>query len=413
MKAPTLKSWPCILVGISLLLLSAGTPDVPQYQSQPPEALRPVIDGNTDFAAALYPALAKARENVILSPYSLTMALAAVHAGARGQTETQIAQAAHFPTNQGELLPALKRVRDELKRIGRRRSVELDSATCLWAQKNYGFTKDFINLMRERYDVRTKFVDFSSSAGSASREIDAWIKAQTHGKLGGAMPATASSSSTRLVIVNAIYFKGDWASRFERSATRNEPFRTAAASIQAPMMRQTNDFLYAEAEGTKLVVLPYVGGDLSMVVLLPLQPDGFDQLEKNLDSRHLGVWASNLTPCRVDLALPRFKIASHFLLPDTLVAFGMTNAFSGEFADFSGMSPRRPLFINAFDQASIVEVNEEGTVAASATRVSLACAGPKRLPPREFHADHPFVFLIRENSTGVILFLGRVLNPAR
>jgi serpin B len=227
------------------------------------------------------------------------------------------------------------------------------------------------------------------------------------------MPAGSITPATRLVVANAIYFKGQWASRFDPGATRRRPFHlSASSSRQVPMMKQQQPFPYAERDGVQLLVLPYVGQSLHMLVLLPPQ-GGLADLEKQLTAGHLEAWATHVAMCNVDVMLPRFSITSSHSLVKPLQALGLRDAFDAERADFSGMSRRRPLFIHTAEQTCLVEVNEEGTVAAAATHTSHGgCSRPERLPARRFHADRPFLFLIRENSTGTVLFVGRVTNPA-
>jgi serpin B len=377
--------------------------------------MRSYVDGNLAFTLELQAALAKTHGNLILSPHSLAAALAVAQAGARSQTQAQIARTAHFPTNQTELPTALARVHRELARIARSKSIEIDSATGLWAQQNFGFERSYVDLVRQQYGAGVEFVDFNSSAGSVARQIDSWISRQTRGKIKRGMPASAVTSRTRLVLANAIYFKGDWASRFAKNATRAQAFWTSAtASVSVPMMRQEHDFLYAEADGVQLVELPYVGRDLSMIVMLPRERDGLARLEASLDASRLKAWSRGFMLCKVDLELPRFSINSALSLIETLRSLGMTDAFDDDRADFTGMTARRPLWIQTLEQSSIVEVNEEGTVAASATRIGIGgCSAPAKPPRRKFHANHPFLFFIRENSTGAILFFGRVVDPTR
>ena len=222
------------------------------------------------------------------------------------------------------------------------------------------------------------------------------------------------SAATRLLFVNTIYFKGQWASRFDQQATTTKPFRVSPQdSVSVPMMQQTHAARYAETDTVQMVELPYVGLDLSMIVLLPKEPDGLPVFQQRLSWNQLTNWMAAAQWRTVDLELPRFKVASRLPLIQPLSAMGMTDAFDPVKADFTGMTPRRPLWIYFLEQCATVEVNEEGTVAAAATSVGLGCSQAATPPPATFHADHPFLFFIRDNRTGVILFLGRVLNPAQ
>jgi serpin B len=240
------------------------------------------------------------------------------------------------------------------------------------------------------------------------------VRRQTGGKIENTLVPGTLSADTRLVFVNTIYFKGQWASRFNKQATKTKSFRISwKDSVSVPIMQQTHAARYAETDIVQIVELPYAGLGLSMIVLLPRLPDGLGEMEQQLSWNQLTNWMAAAHWRTVDLELPRFKLSSSFPLIQPLSGLGMPDAFDPAKADFTGMTRRRPLWIDFLQQCAIVEVNEEGTVAAAATTGGLACSTPSIPPPATFHADHPFLFLIRDNRTGVILFLGRVANPAQ
>ena len=250
-------------------------------------------------------------------------------------------------------------------------------------------------------------VDYGN-AEAACHTINTWVEERTESKIKDLIPSRILDGLTRLVLVNAIYFKGNWASQFDQSLTNDVPFWvTSDKQVQVPMMTQKHEFRYGEGNGLQILELPYAGDDFSMIVLLPREIGGLVKLEESLTVENLGRWVRNLWETEVVVFLPRFEITFPFRLDDTLKSMGMVDAFSGK-ADFSGMD-KEPLFISAVLHKAFVAVNEEGTEAAAATAVIMARGSPS-LPPI-FRADHPFVFLIRENSTGSILFLGRVVNP--
>jgi serpin B len=229
------------------------------------------------------------------------------------------------------------------------------------------------------------------------------------------------------VLVNAIYFKGKWARQFETNLTENEPFYVSSGKAvtgptyafnyaeSAPLMRQTGDFGYAELPDLQVLELPYAGDDLSMIVLLPREVDGLGNLEAGLTAENLTAWTASLKSQKVNVLLPKFKMTAEFSLKDTLMALGMSDAFNFDRADFSGMDGRKDLFVEAVIHKAFVEVNEEGTEAAAATAVLMDFAAvvqhPQPIPV--FRADHPFLFLIRDNRSGSILFLGRVMDPTK
>jgi serpin B len=219
---------------------------------------------------------------------------------------------------------------------------------------------------------------------------------------------------TRLVLTNAIYFKGDWTEPFKKEATQEAPFHLSREQrTTVPLMHRTDDFRYAAVDDLQILELPYgQQGHLSMVVLLPKAVDGLPQMEKKLSSENLQTWLAGLRSREVRVFLPRFKMTSQFQLKDVLESMGMTSAFTPGAADFSRLSSEGELFLSAVIHKAFVDVNEEGTEAAAATAATVALtAAPVAQEPAVFRADHPFVFLIRDNRTQSILFLGRLMNP--
>jgi serpin B len=252
-------------------------------------------------------------------------------------------------------------------------------------------------------------VDYGD-AETARGTINAWIEEKTENRIQEMIPRGLLDATVCLILVNAIYFKGNWASQFDQGLTSDAPFWvTPAEQVQVPMMSQTIEFRYREGDGLQVLELPYAGDDLSMVVLLPKEIDGLAELEGRLTVENLGAWTTGLWQTEVQVFLPRFELSFPFRLDDALISMGMADAFAD--ADFSGMDGTQSLYIGAVLHKAFVAVNEEGTEAAAATAVFMK-AKALPLPPPTFRADHPFVFLIRENSTGSILFLGRVVNPA-
>jgi len=366
-----------------------------------------VVQGNTEFALALYQKLRTEEGNLFCSPYSISTALAMTYAGARGNTEAQMAQALHFLLDQEQLHPAFALLEAKLSDIGRKGHVQLRVANALWPQKGYALLEEFLALTKQYYGVLITTVDYGDEE-TTRRTINAWVEEKTENKIQNLIPPGMLDISTFLVLVNAIYFKGNWASQFDQRLTHDAPFRvTPDEQVQVPMMTQKHEFRYGEDDGLQILELPYAGDDLSMVVLLPREIDGLTELEERLTVENLGRWTKNLRQREVQVLLPRFEITFPFRLDDTLKSMGMVDAFGN--ADFSGMDGTKSLFIGAVLHKAFVVVNEEGTEAAAATAVIMAM-GLSSLPP-VFRADHPFVFLIRENSTGSILFLGRVVRP--
>jgi serpin B len=401
------------VVCVVLVLASVGssTNEVPDAET--PADLKQTVEGNGAFAMELFARLKDTDGNLFLSPYSISSALAIAYGGARGNTEKQMSTTLHFLADQDTFHSAMSKLRQTFAKINAGKRIELNVANGLWTQKGYDFTPAFLGFAKEKYGAAADPVDFINDREGVRSQINLWVEHETKQKIKNALPSGGLSGNTRAVIVNAIYFKGDWANRFDASKTEQEPFWiTPAESIKARMMRQNHVFRYAEQDDLQILELPYIGYDLSMLVLLPKERDGLTEMEKRLNGDNVAKWIKALGVRTVDVRFPKFKIDSRFSLRQTLSAMGMSDAFSQTLADFTGMTPKRPMFIDAVDHAAIIEVDEKGTVAAAATSVSfLGCAAPSVPPPATFHADHPFVFLIRDNHTGTILFLGRIMNP--
>jgi serpin B len=365
------------------------------------------VQGNTEFALDLYQKLRTTEGNLFFSPYSISTALAMTYAGARGDTEVQIAQALHFLLDQKQLHPAFALLEAKLGEVGKKGHVQLRVANTLWPQKGYAFLEEFLASTKQYYGVMITSVDYGN-AEAARHTINVWVEEKTESKIKDLIPPGVFDNLTRLVLVNAIYFRGNWACQFDQSLTSVAPFWvTSDEQVQVPMMTQTHEFRYGEDNGLQVLELPYAGDDLSMLVLLPREIGGLAKLEESLTVGNLDTWTRNLSETEVVVFLPRFEMTFPFRLDGTLKSMGMVDAFSGK-ADFSGMD-KEPLFISAVLHKAFVVVNEQGTEAAAATAAFVSLGLPS--PPPIFRADRPFVFLIRENSTGNTLFLGRVVNP--
>jgi serpin B len=369
-----------------------------------------VVQGNTEFALDLYARLRKADGNLFLSPYSISTALAMTYAGARGETAAQMADVLYFSLNQEELHPAFTALETSIETVGESTGCTLNVANALWGQAGYGFLPEFLALTQEHYGAGFHEVDFARATEQARQTINAWVADHTGRKIKELLRQGDVSPATVLALTNAIYFKGDWASRFDSGATADAPFRISEAEeTLVPMMRQTRKFGLYEGDGLDVLELPYVGDRLSMVILLPKEVDGLAAVEEALNWENLEKWLGQLREQPVRVSLPRFKLDTRFELSKTLEAMGMVDAFSSAKADFSGMTGRRDLFISLVVHQAEVDVNEEGAEAAAATAV-LMRKGPL---PAAFTADHPFCFLIRDKETGSILFLGRVMKPTK
>lgn len=372
-----------------------------------------IVGGNTAFALDLYKQLSHDADNLFFSPYSLSTALAMTYAGARGDTEHQMAETLHFSLAQESLHPAFASLTEHFERIQKRGDVMLNVANALWIQQDFDLLDTFLQDMEAYYEAKLFQVNFKQAYEEVRNKINQWVEKQTQTKIKNLLTPGTLNELTRLVLTNAIYFKGNWATQFDKELSQEAPFWiTPNREISVSMMHQTAGFKYGETEHVQVLELPYAGEDLVMVVLLPKERDGLSSLEHQLSAALIADWIAAASYREVDVFIPRFTLTTQFTLSQTLSAMGMPDAFSAN-ADFSGMEPNRQLSISEVIHKAFVEVNEEGTEAAAATAVIVgvtSVAEPQPVPV--FKADHPFLFFIQEKQTGSMLFIGRIVNPS-
>jgi serpin B len=374
-----------------------------------PTDVQTVVRGNNAFALDLYARLRQTEGPLFCSPYSISTALAMTGAGARGETAAQMDKVLHFSLDPGRLHPAFGELIREINGRGLPRDYRLNVAQALWGDTFLPVRPEFRTLIRADYGARLRPAPFHDRPEEARRQINRWVGEQTNDRIKELLHKGDIDRTTGMVLVNAIYFKAAWDKPFTKAATADEDFEAAGKKVKAATMHQTASFNYAEGEGFQALELPYEGGELSMVVLLPREKDGLGKLEQSLTAAKLDACIGKLAGRQVAVALPRFKVEARFDLSEGLPAMGMRLAFSPE-ADFSGISTAEKLFISKVLHQAFVDVNEEGTEAAAATAVVMARGGPPERPV-SFRADHPFLFLLRDNRTGSVLFLGRVTDP--
>ena len=379
-----------------------------------PEDKAAVTRDSNQFALDLFGRLDK-QSNLFFSPASISTALAMTYAGARGQTAEQMAKVLHFQLDAKRLHPAFAALLWEMQGQGKPSGCRLSIANALWGHKDTHFLPEFLQETNDNYGAALQQVDFAR-AEDARRTINGWVAQHTADKIKDLLQPGDVTPQARLVLTNAIYFKGDWLRPFKGNDTFDQPFHvTKTKDEPVPMMHQTGQFVHFtdEAKTFQLLEMPYKDSELSMVVLLPAQVDGLAQLEKKLDAESLAKWLEKAHPAKVQVTLPKFTMRSRLPLGDQLKAMGMTAAFDPEEAGFTGMThDKPPLFISAVIHEAWVDVNEKGTEAAAATAVTMFAGGAAPGDqPVIFRADHPFLFLIRDTRSGSILFLGRMSNP--
>ncbi len=380
-----------------------------------PADLDELVRGNSTFAFDLYQALRDGDGNLFFSPYSISAALAMTYAGARGETEQEMADALSFLLPQEKLHPAFSAL--DLSLAQQEEPVEeeggevfqLSIANAVWGEKEHDFLAPFLDTLAEHYGAGLRLVDFINDSEQARETINAWVSDETEGRIPDLIPEGAIGDLTRLVLTNAIYFNASWLHPFwERSTQDGTFYLLDGTEVQVPMMKLDETLRYGDVDGVQAVRLPYVGGAFSAYVLVP--PEGeFESFEANLDAAALDATIAGLNDTPVALTMPKFEFESSFSLNHTLTGLGMPSAFTGE-ADFSGMDGQRDLFISDVIHKAFVSVDEAGTEAAAATAVVMGGTGvgPERV---ELAVDRPFLFLIRHDPTGTILFAGRVLDP--
>nr|XP_025128923.1 serpin B3-like [Bubalus bubalis]XP_025128924.1 serpin B3-like [Bubalus bubalis] len=367
------------------------------------------------------------KENIFLSPFSISSALAMTYLGARENTASQMQKVLHFNKiaentrggaakdhveKPGNAHHHFQKLLTELKKSTD--AYELSVANRLYGEKEFRFLQEYMDNVQKFYLASVESADFKYAAEESRKMINSWVESQTNERIKDLFPKDSLNSSTVLVLVNAVYFKGQWNQKFKEEHTAEEKFwLNKETSKPVQMMKQTNSFQFVSLEDVqaKILEIPYKGEELSMMVLLPNEVDGLQELEDQLTAEKLIAWTSpqNMGKQKVDLYLPRFKVEESYDLVPTLRALGMVDAFNDRVANFSGMTGRPDLVVSTVVHKSFVEVTEEGTEAAAATGVGISVTS---LPFREsFRCDHPFLFLIKHIKTNSILFCGRVSSP--
>jgi serine protease inhibitor len=367
------------------------------------------VKGNNTFALELYGKLKSKEGNIFFSPLSISTCFGMAYAGARGETERELAKTFHFNTNQTTTHSSFGALQ---KQLNEKTNVKFNVANALLAQKGLPFQSKFLKQLTKSFNAEVKQFDFKTESKLASSEINRWVAERTEDKIKMiAKPEELEQNAA--VLVDVIYFKGAWAKAFEKEQTRAMPFHVAQkSSVSAEMMHQTANFGYYENLKFKALELPYAGRKFSMVVLLPNLKEGISDLENSATMDNLSTWINRMRDQKIFVQIPKFNMENDFELTHTLGEMGLRDSLCSK-ADFSGMISSGDLFISKVLHKSFVEVNEKGTEAAAVTSTSYTLSKVDVERPKEFIADHPFLFVIRDNDTGSILFMGRVTDPTK
>ena len=371
-----------------------------------PLELAAAVEANNAFALALYGEVARGEGNRFFSPVSLSTALTLTLLGAAGNTEAEMRAALRLPG--GDPHGAFAALQAAVV-ADRGTAAVVRIANRLWGQADYGFLDAFLADATRHYGAGLERLDFAASA-AARATINGWVAGQTAGKIPELLPEGLLDARTRLVLTNAVYFKGLWADAFKASDTYPAPFTVAAGkTVEAKFMRRRGSYAYADNADVRVLVMPYKDAGISMVAVLPKDVAGLGATEALLAER-LDGWIAEASSQKVDVRLPRFELRAKATMNAHLQALGMREAFTLG-ADFSRMSGKDDLYVSAVAHEAYVAVDEAGTEAAAATAVVMDVKSAAPRPIAEFRADHPFFFAIRDDRSGALLFVGRVADP--
>jgi serpin B len=398
----------------------AGRPNyVPPHARAPlTPSISAAAHGGNEFAFDLFQQLAangQPGKNVLLSPFSISTALAMTYAGAGGATAAQMRDVLHFSDAPGEPHAGYGQWLADLNQA--REGYELSVANRLFGENEFGFRQPFLDQLAGNYRAPLERLDFKRNYEPSRVHINDWVEDVTHDRIQDLIPKGMITEETRLVLTNAMYFKGGWASQFEPDATTDSVFHLDAnGAIQTPTMHQTDHFAYGKFDGYRMLEMPYAGDDLSMVFVLPDAVDGLAAVASSLTADKFQASVDALTYKSVAVSLPKFKIEDSFELSESLKELGMVDAFEN-YANFDAMVDpleEERLKIDKVVHKTFLELDERGTEAAAATAVIMvvtttAIMNPPQ--PESFNADHPFLFAIRDRHTDGLLFLGSVSDP--
>lgn len=371
-------------------------------------------DQNSAFLFEMYDYWAKKNPNtnILFSPYSVSTALAMTYVGAVGNTAEQMKNALHFSYGSKKTAEIFANLSNTMTDDYFCEKTSISIVNSLWGQKDYPFLPEYINFVRDNFSAKVKSVDFKKNTEKARQEINSWVEGKTESKIKNILAKGVLTCDSRLVLVNAIYFKSPWMAKFDKNLTeKNASFYGLDKDYKVEMMQNTARYKIAFLENSKILKIPYERDNFAMYVILPDKKNAIKDII--VDSKNLRNWISAMSFKKVRVKMPKFRIEDGYNLIPMFKKMGMTDAFTAGKADFSDIDGTRDLYISEIVHKTFCNVDEEGTEAASATAVVLDILSAPLQPEKvyEFTANRSFIFLIRHEKTKSIIFLGRFMGP--
>jgi serpin B len=387
------------------------------------EGVNDLVLGNNQLTLDLYKKFDSSSKNVFFSPFSISTALSMTYEGAAGKTAEEMRSVLHLQENDITRQSSFAKIFNKMNADASSGNYVFNLANAIWMEKTYVFDGNFTNILQNYYYGKITNVDFKNTPDASRLEINSWVNEQTKAKIKEILPTDSIQSDTKLVLTNAIYFKGDWATKFKKENTMEKEFLfsnfdSPENKIPVQMMSQTAKFKYFEDGNFQYLKMPYKGDKLSMLVMLPVIFHDYDAYTdavydyKQFDlpsAEEISSVTNRMQEKELLVSIPKFEFETEYTLKDTLLGMGMVEAFDNK-ANFSRMDPANFLKIDQIYHDAYVKVDEEGTEAAAATAVVMVV---KSAMPSSFNANHPFAFAIVDNETGLILFMGKVVDPTK